>query len=521
MDASGRRPFLAGLPWLVLGSASLLFMGGKWNIVVLTWIGSIFLVRYFRTRRSVGDVLLAIPFLLVAAHVFLTGLAEQVTLAFRVLIDAAFTLYLLVPCLVDSFLHGRIRNRFLASLVYPSALVVVQFLLSYVDALGTVITWTGGLFSQKPLIQLVSVTGVWGPSFLVGWLASTVNALWEERFDPAKVKAPVIAFTAVFVTVLAWGGARMAFFAPGPGTVKAGSVVVGLPVDNYFWTYLDLPEEQQIARKESFRAAALAVQDELFAASERIVPSGIRILAWGSGNAPVFAEDEAALTARLQEFARAHRVYFFPCLLVLGDDQGVDRTRVLAIRPDGTIAYTHYKGRNPNAGHFHGMSLETLDTPYGRIASPICYEMESHRLIRQAGRQRVDILIVPGDEPSRENAVVHTELSMFRGIENGASVLRTTLEGLTLGMDWQGRALSRLNYYLTPENRIVLTELPMKGVRTVYAVLGDWFAWACCALLACLAILGVGGRPRGRLPVTTGEDAGRGFRPRAEARGRD
>jgi apolipoprotein N-acyltransferase len=475
---------------LLLGSASLLFMGGKWNIVVLAWIGSIFLVRYFRTRRGAGDVLLAVPFLLAASHVFMIGLAEQVTLAFRVLIDAAFTLYLLVPCLVDSALHGRIRSRLLSSLVYPSALVVVQFLLSYVDALGTVITWTGGLFSQKPLIQLVSVTGVWGPSFLVGWLASTVNALWEERFDPAKVRAPVIAFAAVFVAVLAWGGVRMAFFAPGPGTVKAGSVVVGLPEDNYFWTYLDLPEEQQGARKEQFRAAALAVQDELFAASERIVPSGIRILAWGSGNAPVFAEDEAALTARLQEFARAHRVYFFPCLLVLGDDRGVDRTRVLAIRPDGMIAYTHYKGRNPNAGYFRGTTLETLDTPYGRIASPICYEMESHRLIRQAGRQLVDILIVPGDEPSRDNAVVHTELSMFRGIENGASVLRTTLEGLTLGVDWQGRELSRLNYYLTPENRTVLTELPTRGVRTVYAVLGDWFAWACCALLGLLAVLG-------------------------------
>jgi apolipoprotein N-acyltransferase len=164
---------------------------------------------------------------------------------------------------------------------------------------------------------------------------------------------------------------------------------------------------------------------------------------------------------------------------------------VLAIRPDGSIAYTHYKGRNPNAGYFHGMTLETLDTPYGRIASPICFEMEAHRLIRQAGLQRVDILVVPGDEPSRENAVVHTELSMFRGIENGASVLRTTLEGLTLGVDWQGRELSRLNYYLTTEDRIVLSELPTKGVRTVYAMLGDWFAWACCALLAFLAALGI------------------------------
>jgi apolipoprotein N-acyltransferase len=497
MDASGRRSFLLGLPLLLLGSGALLFMGGKWNIVVLTWIGSIFLVRYFRTRRGVGDVMLAVLFLLAASHLFLVGLAEQVTMAFRVLIDAAFALYLLVPCLIDSLLHGKIRSRLLSSFVYPSALVVVQFLLSYVDALGTVITWTGGLFSQKPLVQLVSVTGVWGPSFLVGWLASTVNTLWEEGFDLRKAKAPAIAFTAAFVAVLAWGGIRMIFFAPGPGTVKAGSVVVGLPEDNYFWTYLDLPAREQIAQKERYRAASRAVQDELFAASQRIVPAGIGILAWGSGNAPVFAEDEAALTARLQEFARVHQVYFFPCLLVLGDDQGVDRTRVLAIRPDGTIAYTHYKGRNPNAGYFRGSTLETLDTPFGRIASPICYEMEAHRLIRQAGRHRVDILIVPGDEPSRDNAIVHTELSLFRGIENGASVLRTTLEGLTLGVDWQGRELSRLNYYLTPENRIVLTELPTKGVRTVYAVLGDWFAWACCALLGFLAVLVVGRRIRG------------------------
>ena len=107
MDAPGRRSFFLGLLWLLLGSLSLLFMGGKWNIVAATWIGSIFLVRYFRTRRAAVDVLLAVPFLFAAAHVFLVGLAEQVTLAFRILIDAAFTLYLLVPCLVDGFLHGK------------------------------------------------------------------------------------------------------------------------------------------------------------------------------------------------------------------------------------------------------------------------------------------------------------------------------------------------------------------------------------------------------------------------------
>ena len=490
--------WLTALVWLILGCVGLLFMGGKWNIVAVTWIGSIFFVRYFRTRKSVWGILLAVPFLLAASHVFFLGLAVQVALAFQILIAVAYTLYILVPCVVDRLLYTRIKAKLLATLVYPVTLVFVQFLLSYIEELGTVLTWTGGMFSQKPLIQLVSITGVWGPSFLVGWFASIANALWEEKLDVRKLKAPVIVFTAAVAGVLVWGGARMTFFGPGPGTVKVGSVVVGLPEDNYSWAYLDLPASEQAARKETYRKKLQKVQDELFAASEKILPSGIKILAWGSGNAVVFAEDEAQLTRRMQDFARDNQIYFFPCLLVLGEYSGPDRTSVLAIKPDGGIAYTHYKGRNPNAGYFHGMTLETLDTPYGRIASPICYEMESHRFIRQAGEQQVDILIVPGDEPSRENAVVHTEISMFRGIENGTSVLRTTLEGLTMGIDYQGRVLSRMNYYLTQENRITLTELPVRGARTIYTALGDWFAWLCGTMLLFLAAWGIfGGKLRG------------------------
>ena len=82
---------------------------------------------------------------------------------------------------------------------------------------------------------------------------------------------------------------------------------------------------------------------------------------------------------------------------------------------------------------------------------------------------------------------------MFRGIENGTSVLRTTLEGLTMGIDYQGRVLAQMNYYLTPENRTVLMELPIRGTRTLYAAWGDWFAWFCAGLLAFLVIRGIVG----------------------------
>lgn len=204
----------------------------------------------------------------------------------------------------------------------------------------------------------------------------------------------------------------------------------------------------------------------------------------------MFAEDEAHLIRRMQDFARAHQVYFFPSLLVLGDYKAPDRNRVLAIRPDRGIEYVHFKGRNPNAGYYAGNTIEVIDTPYGRIATPICFEMEFHRFIRQVGEKRVDILIVPGDEPSKDNAIVHTEKSMFRCIENGCSMLRTTLEGLTLGMDYQGRVLSQMNYFVTLDNRILITELPVRGAPTLYARWGDWFAYGCAIILFFMVALG-------------------------------
>lgn len=477
--------------WLATGTVLMVFMGGKWNIPLVTWIGSIFFVRYFRMQRSLWGILLALPLILVASHIFFLGLAVQVTVEFQILIAVSYALYIMIPCLVDRLLYVKMNNLLLSTLVYPVSLIVVQFLLSYIEALGTVLNWTGSLFSMKLLIQLVSITGVWGPSFLVGWFASIVNTLWENRFDLGKVKLPVAIFGEIFVIAMLWGGIRMVFFAPDPGTVKVGSVVVGLPEDNLFYTYLELPEAIQLEEKERYRQWAHEVQDELFATSERLIPSGIKILAWASGNAVVFAEDEALLIQQMQDFAREHQIYFFPSLLVLGDYKGPDRNQVLAIRPDGQIEYIHFKGRNPNAGFYQGNTIEVIDTPYGRIASPICFEMEFHRFIRQIGEKNVDILIVPGDEPSKDNAIVHTELSMFRCIENGCSMLRTTLEGLTMGMDYQGRVLSQMNYYLTLDNRTLVTELPVRGVQTLYSRWGDWFAYLCVIFLIFCIALGI------------------------------
>ena len=102
--------------WLFLGCIFLLFMGGKWNLPVTTWIGSIFFLRYFRKQPGLLGIVLAIPFILVASHIYFIGLAEQVDPGFKILIAASFTLYIMIPCLIDRSLQEKIRNQLLSTL---------------------------------------------------------------------------------------------------------------------------------------------------------------------------------------------------------------------------------------------------------------------------------------------------------------------------------------------------------------------------------------------------------------------
>jgi hypothetical protein len=48
--------------------------------------------------RCLAGVFLSVPFVLAASHVFFLGLAVQVTVGFRLLIDASRALSIIVPC---------------------------------------------------------------------------------------------------------------------------------------------------------------------------------------------------------------------------------------------------------------------------------------------------------------------------------------------------------------------------------------------------------------------------------------
>ncbi len=163
------------------------------------------------------------------------------------------------------------------------------------------------------------------------------------------------------------------------------------------------------------------------------------------------------------------------------------------IGPDGRIAYTYFKAFSlyPTVSD---RVVRFVDTPYGRIGSAICFDLDFPAYLRQAGRKRIDILLAPAFD-AKGGSPFHTFVGLVRGIENGFSVFRQVNEGTSMAMDAQGRVLTRQDFFSSPDG-ILFADVPTRGGRRPYTYVGDWLAYASGAFLVAALAWRLWRRPR-------------------------
>jgi len=209
----------------------------------------------------------------------------------------------------------------------------------------------------------------------------------------------------------------------------------------------------------------------------------------------VLDKDEEAFLQRASNLARQESVY-----LVMGMGTIHPRgwpladNKTVLIDPSGEIVFTYFKTHLvpisdtsygiPGDGH-----IPTLETPYGRIASVICYDMDFPAHIVQVGSTDVDVLFAPSADWQAVGPT-HALMAEFRAIENGVSLVRPVRWGVSRVVDPYGRVLAEMDEFTT-EQRVMVAQVPFSGVRTLYSHIGDLFAWLCVAGLLVIIVLGI------------------------------
>jgi apolipoprotein N-acyltransferase len=466
----------------------LLFSNGANNISLAAWLSPIFLLRFVRSQ-SYRLGLPVVYAVLVATFVFqFRGMVPIPGFGYDIFL-VAWCIPLSLPYAIDRVLAHRLSGL-KATLVFPFAWAAAEYAMSK----GSYGSWGAAAYSQYgdlPLLQFLSVTGLWGIPFLMGWFAAVCNLLWEEGFDCAVARRGAWLYTGTISLVMLLGGARMALFPPSSSTVRVASISkrkVEPELSDAVFERLLLGQTTS-DDKVLIRRWATAMDDDLFSRAEREMQAGAKVVFWGEVNSLALKEDEAALVARGADLASKYHVYLGMALGVAnsGRTRPLENKLVL-IQPNGQVAWEYNKVRpvpGPEADTqvLGDGKLRGLDTPYGRLSSIICFDGD----FPQAGALGADVVLDPSND-WRAIDPWHTQMASYRGIEQGFNLIRQTSQGLSAAFDYQGRRLAAMDHYRTADYALV-SEVPTKGVRTFYSRFGDWFAWVCLGGLLLLAAL--------------------------------
>ena len=475
------RHTLLSYLYLLLGVGLYALVTWRWNVPVAAWLAPIFLIRFWRTQSKWYATLPAVLLIWAASYANKTG-------AWRMepWLEIVFFLVAASPMLIALFLDRFAAQRLSGltrTLVFPAAFVTLDYGISILPlGLGTSLTLAPSQFYNEPLLQVAALTGIWGLEFLVLWAAPVINALREHEFDIRHVRISAAVYATVLLGVMAYGGLRLVVERPESPTVRVAGVTVA-HTRNYWDVLLDraTPKDQVQPLIPEMRA----LEDDLFAESEQAARGGAKVIFWSEGDAVITPERKAEFFKHAQDFAREHQVYLMPAYLLLryGDTSGFNGLTM--ITPQGEIAYEYEKTMSWYATTSDGM-LHSVDTPYGRLASVICFDLDFPAHVRQAAEQQVDIMLVPAFD-TYLTRLYHTEVGLPRSVENGFSTIRMVNEGTSMAVDYRGHLLASQDFFTTP-SRIMVADLPTHGIRTLYGQLGDWFAWL--SILLTIGLIG-------------------------------
>ncbi|MEB3180780.1 MAG: nitrilase-related carbon-nitrogen hydrolase [Nostocaceae cyanobacterium] len=500
--------------WLAVG-AILLPLTIFWKTIpIAAWLTPVFILRFTRTAKQPLMALLAV--MLVHSLVYIIAIYTEGFIWSR----SVFLALCLAIAHTLSYLIDRLLIRYLSpmlgTLVFPLTATTIDWLLGVFSPRTSFASLAYNQAGNLPLQQIVAITGIWGLTFLITCFASVINAIWHvetlqvlhkktSHLHKRAVRKTALLFGSLLLLVLLFGGGRLALFPPTSPTVRVAAIVPDRKLWNSTTEGIPMQKLGQFSEQEwdTIRNRAAPVLDDLFARTQQEARAGSKIIAWTEDAAPILKEDETNVIERAATMAQREDIYLQIAIapLLRTDKFPFMQNRAVMFAPSGKVVWeydkTHPIPLKESRLFAPGRGIVPIvQTPYGRIATVIGDDADFPNLVRQAGQMHADLLLVPAND-DKNIKLSHPQTATFRAIENGVNILRPTINGDSLAIDYQGRVLGMTDSFGSTQP-VMVASVPTRGVNTIYTHTSDRFVYLGVAgLLAIIALAMKGSRLRG------------------------
>lgn len=478
---AARRNYLP-LTWFVLGFG--IFMSTRASHFIPYWsagivIAPVFILAFGRSLpKRQGSWLTLVGFLL-SCNIAMWGLFvldnPTASMIYNTIRSSLIGLLFSIPYLADRAMYPKlIRAGGWATLSFPIAQTAMIFLISLEgpfdgDMISAVYSGFGGIAIR----QIASLAGLFGFVFIYSWLAAVINYAWEQRFNLSRVRSPALAIAVVLISLLLFGAFKTKAPAKSEQDVVRVAAIFLPPEDGKAFDPNGL-----FSQEPSHYDATLA---QIEALTEKAASRGAKIVAFQESALKVHETDEDKVMVDFSTLAVKNGVYFsigygvFP-------DEGKGWNKAVLISDQGEVGVDYRKRYLLGFGDFGETRIynkgpeiiQSLDSPYGRIGVSICRDMSFPGYARQAGEQRVDIMLNPSYDVPKSGGPMYS----LRAVENGFAMIRPVYNGFSYAVDANGRVLSSMDSDQT-DTGIMYAEVPTQGVKTLYSRVGDMLGWFC------------------------------------------
>ena len=449
--------------YLIIGFVFLFFSNGRWALPLATFIVPIFLIRFLRFHKPLKGFVFLI-FAGFISNVFIwKGMIPMPGFVYYIMCFM-MSLFTALVFLTDRVYSQRLKG-IVSTLVLPSAFVLMDYISVSANPGGTF-----GAFattqSSLPLLQLLSITGIWGITFIILWTASTINWLWDKSFKWGQIKTGLLIYSITFLTIIIFGQVRLSINND-CNTVRIASINISKgALKNRHNANID-----SIAEKAN---------DDFLTNCKIASSSGAKVVFGIETVISLDKDVENEFIEKAKIIAQKNSIYLGLPMEVIPKDYPEVRpeNKIIWISPEGQVLFTYHKSKpTPGEGDYGDGVIKYFDSPYGRISTAICFDMDFLSLINQTSNMNIDIMLVPGND-WKDISPYHTYAASFRAVEQGFNLVRSVSQGFSASFNYKGQTLSSQDFFNT-DDVILYSDVPTKGQKTIYSQLGDYFAWLC------------------------------------------
>jgi apolipoprotein N-acyltransferase len=367
----------------------------------------------------------------------------------------------------------RLGAVFGAVIALPALWTVMEYLGSFVPANGTAGSLAYTQLRFLPFLQLASLTGPWGMSFLLLLFPSAIaTAFHLRRISPMKAARVLVTVLAILAGTILFGVIRLA--APEPGH----KIMVGLLATDRVQIAEPGVDMQNLVRSYAEQA-------------ERLARQGARIVVMPEKTGVLLERDARTMDLLLQSVADRTGATLVIGVLHVVAGHSFNEARIYASHQP-IVTYDKQHMLPPIESKLTpGASLTVLSKSGDLIGVAICKDMDFIRPALDYGHAAIALLLDPAWDFNVDRTW-HGHIAIMRGVENGYAIAHTAKEGFLTVTDDRGRILGEVRSDQAPFASLLIN-VPLHHDKTVFDRYGAWFPWlAGLMLLAAIVQLATG-----------------------------